>query len=120
MDKKILIVEDEQAMAKALELKLDHAGFETEVVQNGEEALDLLGAESFDAIILDLIMPKMDGFDFLQQIKEKGITTPVIVASNLGQEEDIERAKALGAKDYFIKSNVSINEIVVKVAKHIV
>lgn len=67
-------------------------------------------------ILLDLIMPHMDGFAFMEQLKKK---SPVIVLSNLGQDEDKERAKKLGAKDYFVKSNTPITEIIKKVKAHI-
>ncbi len=63
-------------------------------------------------ILLDLIMPQMDGFTFMEQLKKK---TPVIILSNLGQDEDKERAKQLGAVDYFVKSNTPITEIIKKV-----
>ena len=110
--KRILIVEDEKPMAHALELKLTHAGFEAQSVGNGEEGLALMEKESFDLVLLDLIMPKLDGFGVLEEMKKKGIKTPVMVQTNLAQEEDEKRAKALGAKEFFIKSNTPIAEIV--------
>ncbi|MFC1645107.1 response regulator transcription factor [Patescibacteria group bacterium] len=113
--KKILIVEDERPMAKALELKLGGSGFFAKAVFNGEEALEILKEEKFDLIILDLVMPRMSGFEFLEKLKLNKIDTPVIVASNLSQEEDIEKVKDLGAVDYFIKSDISISEIVERV-----
>lgn len=113
--KKILIIEDEKPMARALELKLTHAGFEAKVVFNGEEGVELIQKESYALIILDLIMPKMDGFKVLEMLKEKKIKTPVIVLSNLSQEDDEKRVKALGAKEFFIKSNTPIATIVEKV-----
>lgn len=113
--KKVLIVEDEHPMAKALELKLGNSGYFAKAVFNGEEALELLDSESFDLIILDLVMPRMSGFDFLEKLQLRNITIPVLVASNLSQKEDISKVKELGAVDYFIKSNVSISEIIRKV-----
>lgn len=110
--KKILICEDEKPIAKALVLKLNHEGFEAEAANDGEEALQILQSKQFDLILLDLIMPRIDGFGVLEKIKELKITTPVIVTSNLGQEEDLKRAKELGAVNYFIKSNTSLQEIV--------
>lgn len=112
---KILIVEDEKAMARALELKLTHAGFETVSAGNGEDALTILEKETFALILLDLVMPKMDGFSVLETLKHKNIKTPVMILSNLSQEEDEKRAKALGAKDFFVKSNTPIATIVEKV-----
>ena len=112
MNKKILVAEDEKPMAKALELKLSHSGFDVKTVFSGEEVLSAIEQESFDLILLDLIMPKTDGFHVLEKMKEKGSAVPVVVLSNLGQEEDVKRAKALGAKDYFVKSDTPIANIV--------
>jgi two-component system response regulator CiaR len=69
----------------------------------------------YDLILLDLIMPELDGFGVLQGMKDKGVTTPVLVLSNLGQDEDRARASSLGAKDYFVKANTPILDIVSKV-----
>ncbi len=113
--KKILIIEDEKPMARALELKLAHAGFEAQSVGNGEEGLALLEKKNFDLILIDLVMPKLNGFGVLEEMKKKGIKTPVMVLSNLGQEEDEKRARALGAQEFFVKSNTPITDIVTRV-----
>lgn len=110
--KKILVVEDEKSMAKAMKLKLTKAGFDVHVVHNGEEAFSMVEKGGFDLIITDLVMPRLDGFGLLIALKEKGINTPVIVTSNLSQPEDESKAKELGAIDYFIKSNTPIIEII--------
>jgi len=111
--KKILIAEDEKPIAKALELKLNHSGFAAQVVFNGQEALDKLKQESdFDLILIDLVMPVLDGFGLLEALREKNNQIPIIVLSNLSQEEDFKRAKELGAKDFFIKSNTPLSEVV--------
>lgn len=110
--KVILIVEDEKPLSHALEMKLKHQGFATKVVTNGQEALDALSKETFAMVLLDLIMPVIDGFGVLEEIKNKKIDVPVIVLSNLGQDEDRAKAKALGAIDYFVKANTPIAEIV--------
>lgn len=115
--KKILVVEDEKPMAKALTLKLNHAGFEAKAAFNGEEALEELEKDQYDLMLLDLIMPRMDGFSVLEKLKEKGTKTKIVVTSNLGQEEDFNRAKELGASDYFVKSDTSLSEIVEFVKK---
>lgn len=114
--KKILIIEDEKPMARALELKFMHAGFEAVSAGNGEEGLAILEKRTFDLILLDLVMPKMDGFSTLEILKQKGIKIPVMILSNLSQEEDIKRAKSLGAKEFFIKSDTPIATIVEKIA----
>lgn len=117
--KKILIVEDEKPLARVMGLKLNSAGYATTTVFSGEEALAILAKEGFDLIILDLVMSKVDGFGVLLKLNEKGIKTPVIVASNLSQREDMEKAKKLGAVDYFVKSDITLVEIVNKVKRHL-
>ncbi|OGI26089.1 MAG: hypothetical protein A3J76_03995 [Candidatus Moranbacteria bacterium RBG_13_45_13] len=104
-------------MAMALVLKLNKSGFEAKAVFNGEEAIDILAKEKFDLIVLDLIMPKVDGFQVLVKLKEIGSQMPVIVSSNLSQEEDFSRAKKLGAVDFFVKSDTPITEVVEHIKK---
>ncbi|MCK5084796.1 MAG: response regulator [Candidatus Pacebacteria bacterium] len=116
-NKKILIIEDEKAIAQALELKLVHEGFEAKAVFNGEEGIRLLQNETYALVLLDLMMPKMDGFMVLKIMNEKKIQTPVAVLSNLSQDEEINRAKALGVKEFFVKSNMTIAAIVEWVAR---
>ena len=110
--KRILIVEDERPMAHALELKLTHSGFETVVASDGESALDNLKKQKFDLVLLDLMIPKLDGFGVMKAMKENKDKTPVIIASNLGQEDDSQKAKSMGAIWYFVKSATPINKIV--------
>jgi len=109
---KILIVEDEKPMARALEIKLSNSGYTAKVAYDGQKALDILALEKFDVILLDLVTPRKDGFDVLKELKERGDKTPVIISSNLSQPEDIKRAKDLGARDYFVKSNTPISVVV--------
>jgi DNA-binding response OmpR family regulator len=115
--KRILIVEDERPLAHALELKLGHEGFEPIVALSGADGLEKAAAEKFSCILLDLIMPEIDGFTFLQELREKRkiTTTPVIILSNLGQEEDKAKAKAFNITDYFVKANTPIVDIVKRV-----
>lgn len=117
MAKKILIVEDERPIANALALKFNHSGFQAKAVHNGQEALDLLEKESFDLMLLDLMMPKMDGFGVLEALQKKEGIPLVVVTTNLSQEEDAKRARALGAKDYLVKSNTPLTKMVEHVAK---
>lgn len=113
--KKILVAEDEKAISKALILKLNHAGFDATPAYDGEEAVAALTKGKYDLVLLDLMMPKMDGFSVLAAMQTQDIKVPVIVTSNLGQEEDIKKAKDLGAKDYFVKSDTALAEIVDKI-----
>ena len=110
--KKILIIEDEKPLARALELKLSYEGFEVQVLPNGEGAISLIEKEKFSLVICDLIMPKVDGFQLLQMVKEKEIKTPVIILTNLSQAEDEKRVRALGAVDFFVKSDTPLSKIV--------
>ena len=109
---KILIVEDEKPLAKALTYKLLKSNFKVESVYDGQEGLDYIDKEDVDLVILDLMMPKMDGFTFLKKLKDMDKKVPVIVASNLGQKKDVEEAKALGAVDYIVKSDTPLSAIV--------
>lgn len=113
--KNILIVEDERPLAHALELKFTHEGFQTKTCTDGAEGLKEAMAGTYHVVLLDLIMPQLDGFAFMEQLRAKGVNTPVIVLSNLGQDEDKQKAKELGALDYFVKSNTPITDIVKRV-----
>ena len=115
--KKLLLAEDERAIAKALQLKLSLSGFEVDVASNGEEALIMMKAKKFDLLLLDIMMPKVDGFSVMTEMKKNKNKTPVIVLSNLSQEDDAARAKELGAVDFFIKSNTPLAEIIEKIKK---
>lgn len=117
MGKKILIVDDERPIANALALKLNHSGYEAKTAYNGEEAIKVLESEAFDLMLLDLMMPKVDGFGVLDYLKKKGSGPIAVVTSNLSQEEDAKKAKALGAKDYLVKSNTPLAKIIEHVQK---
>ncbi len=117
--KRILIVEDERPLAHALELKLSHEGYETTIAGTGSAGLKAALEGNFDMILLDVILPELDGFSVLKQLKEKGNKTPVIVLSNLGQDEDQKKAKELGAIDYMVKSNAPLGDIVAVVNRSV-
>ena len=114
---RILIVEDEKPLSHALTLKLSNAGYDVTHVDNGEEALRLATENQYDLILLDIVMPKMDGFNMLAMMKEKGksASQKIIVLSALGQPQDIERAKTLGASDYLVKTHYPIATIIDKI-----
>ena len=115
MPKKILIAEDEKPLATVLNLKLKSSGFETKVVYNGEDALAALQDTHYDLLLIDIMMPKRDGFSVLESLAKAKDAPPIFVMSNLGQQEDIARVKTLGAKDYIIKADTSPIEITQKV-----
>lgn len=115
--KKVLIIEDDKFLRELAAQKLEKEGFSVAGATNGQEGLNLLESERPNVIILDLILPGMDGFETLRKIRTESNfkTIPVIILSNLGQEEDIEKAKGLGATDYLIKAHFSFGEIIKKI-----
>lgn len=117
--KKILIAEDDKFLSSAYRVKLAKAGFEVHMASDGQEAISLLQNVTPDLILLDLIMPVKDGFATLQEIKANPAwkTIPVIVASNLGQKEDIEKSTQLGANDFVVKSDLSLDSVIEKINK---
>lgn len=117
LNKKILIIEDEKPLAKVIAHALTHAGFETDIAFDGEAGFKFINGGKYDLILLDLAMPKMNGFIFLEKIKENNIATPIMVLTNLNQDSDIKRTKALGVKDFFVKSDTPMSVIVEKVNK---
>lgn len=110
--KRILIAEDEKPLNHALSLKLGHEGYAVDSAFNGEEALALVQKNKYDLILLDLIMPKVDGFGVLEKLKGKPDLPPIVVLSNLGQPEDKTRSQELGANDFFIKADTPLSQIV--------
>lgn len=116
--KSILVVEDESFLSKVLAERLEDEGFgRIDVAGNGEEALTKVKQHRPDIILLDMILPKMNGFEVLEalQADSKLANIPVLVLSNLGQDQDIEQAKKLGARDYIVKSNFSLQKVVEKI-----
>jgi DNA-binding response OmpR family regulator len=115
--KKVLIVEDDKFLANAYRVKLTKAGFDIQMAHDGEQVFTVLQTFQPDLIILDLVMPKKDGFSVLTELKKTPTLQdiPVIIASNLGQQEDIERGKSLGAIGYIIKTDLSLDDLVVKI-----
>ena len=111
----MLVVEDNAEMRILVEAALDE--YSLKFSSSLKDAKDSVSRERFDLILLDVILPELDGFSVLAQLKEKGNKTPVIVLSNLGQDEDRAKAKALGAIDYMVKSNAPLSDIV-EVVKH--
>lgn len=115
--KKVLLIEDDEFYAHAYQFGLKKAGFEVVMAHDGIEGLEKAQLEKPDLIFLDLVMPKKDGFQVLEELKneEELKNIPVIILSNLGQEKDMQEIKELGAIDYFIKTNLSMDEIIKKV-----
>ncbi len=117
MAKKILFVEDEIGLQEALGAKLKSEGYEVLAAMDGKSGLEAAEKEKPDLILLDLILPKMDGFHVLEEIKNKPSISaiPIIVLSNLESGKDIERCLALGVRSYLAKANYSLEEIAQKI-----
>ena len=119
--KKILLVEDEEIMISLLQKKLTKEGYEISVARDGEEGLKAMREVRPDLVLLDIIMPKMGGFEVMEGMqKDKTLAKiPVIVISNSGQPVELDRAQKLGAKDWLIKTEFDPQEVIDKVKKHI-
>lgn len=114
----LLIVEDDELLLRALYLAFHDSGYTIATAGDGDTALKMAARIKPNLILLDLLLPKMNGFDFLKNIKaEPNLKAiPVIVLSNLGDDEDIKKASDLGADDYFVKSAVNLTDLVKKVS----
>jgi len=113
---KVLVIEDNSELMEQYRLKLSHEGFNPLVAIDGEQGLLLAADERPDVILLDILMPNMDGFEVLRAIKNNtSLNSIIIIISNLAGPEQVERAKALGADNYFVKSEVTPSVVVNKV-----
>jgi DNA-binding response OmpR family regulator len=115
--KKILWVEDDKLIGSILSKKLINSGFDLLHAKNGEEALDFLEKTTPDAVIVDLLLPGMSGFDILQKMlmNERTKKIPSMVLSNLSKQSDIDKAKMLGAKKFLVKATYSLDQIVAEI-----
>lgn len=118
---KILLVEDDKFLRDLLTKRLSKEGFEIETAVDGEEGLKKVQETKPDLVLLDLILPGINGFDVLKKIRENPALSDVkiIVLSNLGQKEDVKRALDLGAQDYLVKAHFTLDEIIEKVKKNL-
>jgi DNA-binding response OmpR family regulator len=113
MQPKVLLVEDDRFVSSMLKSRLERDGFSVEQAFDGDEGVQKMRSVRPDLVILDVILPKMSGFEFLERVvgdtELAGI--PVMVVSNLGQETDVEKARSLGAIDYYVKARTSIDDL---------
>jgi DNA-binding response OmpR family regulator len=114
---KILVIEDDNYLREVIVEKLKKEQYETLEAIDGEEGLKTTRDSRPDLVVLDIILPKMNGFDYLEvKNKEPALAKiPVIILSNLGQPDDVERGLALGAKDYMVKAHFTPNDLIGKV-----
>ncbi|MBI2984301.1 MAG: response regulator [Candidatus Kerfeldbacteria bacterium] len=113
----VLLVEDEKMLADMYATKFSMEGFATHKAYDGQAGLRLAQDMKPDIILLDIIMPKLDGFAVLKALRQDPSfkSTPVLLLTNLGQDEDIKKGQQLGATDYFVKANHTPAEVVNKV-----
>ncbi len=112
---KVGLVEDDQMLSDMYKLKFQKSGFDIVSALDGAAGLEMVQKEKPDILLLDIIMPKLDGFQVLTEIRKTNTKLPVVLLTNLGQEEDIVKGRKLGATDYFVKSNFTPDAIVEKV-----
>ena len=117
-EKHILVVENEHPYLHALVLKLEKAGYIVRGVDNGREALQIVTNETFDILMLDIVMPDTNGFQILSELKAREIHVPTIVLSNLCQEEDKQKVASYGVLAFLEKADVTIAEVIEKVQQH--
>ena len=114
---RILIIEDDSYISDMYKIKLESEGFQVIIASDGQKGVEQLNQQKPDLILLDVVMPKMDGFSVLQNIKEDPEVQdiPVIMLTNLGQKDSVEKGLKLGAEDYIIKAHFTPLEVVEKV-----
>jgi CheY-like chemotaxis protein len=119
--KKILLIEDEELIIKLLSKKLDAAGYDVALAMNGQEGIEKMRQNIPDLVLLDIVMPRMGGFEVMAEMKkdEKLAKIPVIIISNSGQPLELERAKELGAADWLVKTEFDPKEVADKIQKYI-
>jgi DNA-binding response OmpR family regulator len=121
--KKILLVEDDPFLIDIYQKKLKDSGFKVEVAKDGEKALEILKEKNFDLMLLDIVLPKIDGWKILEEIKEmkkekKDLEKmKIVIWSNLGEKEDVKKGISLGATSYLIKANFTPSEVVREIEK---
>lgn len=119
MKKSILLVEDDPFLIEIYSKKLAEAGFFAEVVSNGEEVLAKVKEKKPELVILDIVLPQVDGWEILQQIKQDPElkNTKIVILSNLGQKEEVEKGIESGAEKYLIKAHFTPSQVVEEIKK---
>lgn len=119
MKKKILIIEDEKILLDLLQKKLSQEGYDIMATHNGEEGLKAMREQKPDLVLLDIIMPKMSGFEVMEEMNKDAELKeiPIIIVSNSGQPVELERAQSLGAKDWLVKTEFDPQLVIDKVKK---
>jgi len=124
-ERKILVVEDDPFLSDIYNTKLKKAGFDVDLAITGEECLQKLGAKKYDLMILDIVLPQVDGWEVLSRVKEMRQKDPtsdinhlkIIILSNLGQKEEIKKGQDLGADGFMIKAHFTPSEVAEEINK---
>lgn len=119
--KKILIVEDDEFLRSLAAKRLEKEGYTVLAATDGDMGIKMASEEAPGIILLDLLLPGLSGYEVLEKLRAESATksTPVIVFSNLGQKEDVEKAKGLGANDFLIKANFTLDDVVEKIKQYL-
>jgi len=114
---KIVVIEDDEILSKVIVEELKEAGFDMLTAFDGQAGLELVKSTKPDLVLLDIVLPKKNGFDVLKELKDSLTTKsiPVIIMTMLGQDEEIKKGLRLGAEDYIVKSQHAVSEIVEKI-----
>jgi|TARA_B100001964_G_C13687928_1_gene360434 DNA-binding response OmpR family regulator len=116
---KIILIEDEEMLASMYKTKFEKEGFEIDIALNGEDGLAKAREKTYGVVLIDIIMPKLDGFAVLKELRAMDVykETPMLMLTNLGQNEDIEKGKKLGASDYLVKANFTPSRVLEKIKR---
>jgi CheY-like chemotaxis protein len=117
MTKTVVVAEDDPFFRETIELRLKEQGVNVKLARNGQEAIDMVEEQIPDLLVLDLLMPKLDGFAVLAHGQKNGWDFPIVVLSNLLDEVDSEKCLRLGAKDYFVKNDMDEDELWPKISR---
>jgi len=121
MAKKLIITEDEEILLNLLDKKLSQMGYDVSIAKDGVEGMEKIEKEIPDLILLDIVMPKMGGFEVMKELQKKNkfSNIPIIIISNSGQPVELDLAQKLGARDWLIKTDFDPQEVIDKVVKQI-
>jgi DNA-binding response OmpR family regulator len=116
---KILLIEDDKLLSDLLSKKITKAGYEIECAKDGVEGLEMLKKNIPDLVLLDIIMPRKSGFEVIQEMKKDGTlkNIPIVIVSNSGQPVEIERAQKLGVREWIVKTEFNLQEVLDKIKK---
>ena len=119
--KKVLLVEDDKTISLMYKIKIEIGGFEVLTADNGADGLSLAKKQKPDIIMLDVILPQLDGFSVLEELKKDASTKniPVVMLTNLGTEEDKEKGEKLGATDYLVKASLTPAQVEEKIKQYL-